>query len=792
MLAMRSLGSPLPIAALLALVLLPATSLARTIPGGDPAPGRYVRVELSGEKRILSLAEVQVFRNGRNLAVNGSATQIDVANFGTPNRAIDGNWDGVFDRGSVTHTSDTTDPWWEVDLGALQDVDQITIWNRTDCCTDRLEGFCLSLLDEKRKAVWSVENQRAPSERVDYSLWGAPVVVPKISIEERNQRQEAINEAIDRGVDWLLDHQLRDGSWGGHAEGFRSGQTALSVYALVKCGVPRKHPAIERALLYLRQNPPDRTYSVGCLLMALQALGDPQHLPWMEQLTELLVDWQGAEGGGRQQSGMWSYPQGEADLSNTQYAALGLRAAYKAGIEVPVRVWQRLLENTLLFQREPERVEHHAGEGRTTSGFEIAGFRYRAGKDHRDTGSMTTAGVSTVQICLQALGDKLARGPRREAEQAMRRGVNWLDHEFAVDHNPGGGWHHYYLYGLERVGALLGIDFLGEHDWYWEGARWLIQDQRDGGWGSDDGTCFGVLFLAKATAATTGPNVALAKDARIADGPHSEVHWRLIGERELSMWITGFNDEVLHDFVDPEAEIKGLRVVEVEYLCDDVVVAKVAGAPERAWRNDERFPARYTLPAPGEYWFQARVTIIDPYVQAGNFNEVLTGEPLQVELTTTHEDWMLDYPVQGRENLLRDARATATATSQASDGQDPDKAIDGLHGTYWLSSKDDANPAITIELGKPARANAILLSQVNAHAKMGRGHDHVTRVRLWINRPKEPIELELEPDERRKTVYRLPKKQSIRLLKIEIVGREPGESWPGLAGFSEIELLSER
>ncbi len=751
-------------------------------------PGRYVRIELSGDERVLSLAEVQVFRNGRNLAVNGTATQIDVDFSGWPNRAIDGNWDGDFNRGSVTHTTETTDPWWELDLGTEQIVDQITIWNRTDCCSDRLEGFRLTLLNERRHAVWSVEDQRAPSERVDYSLWGTPVIKPKISIEERRQRQEAINEATDRGVNWLLDHQLRDGSWAGHAQGYRSGQTALSLYALIKCGVSREHPAVMRALLYIQNNPPDRTYSVACLLMALQAIGNPKHLPWMEQLLEELVDWQGEVG-----PGMWGYPTGAPDLSNTQYAALGLRAAHKAGLEVPARTWQRLLDKTMEYQTAPERVESVTGEGRTTAGMEIAGFRYRK-SDHyaKPTGSMTTAGVSIVQICVQGLGDKLDRGPRRKAEGAMRCGLNWLDYNFAVDRNPGmGGRLLYYLYGLERVGALLGLDLIGNHDWYWEGARFLLKDQRDGGWHSEEGTCFGLLFLAKATASATGPNQSTKRSARIVDSVHSDVQWRVTGDQELSMWITGFNDDVLNDFVDPEGEVKGLRVVKVEYLCNKEVVATVEGGPFRPWTG-ERFPAQYTLPAPGEYGFEVRVTIIDPYVQAGNFEEVLVGEGLQVSLANTFEEWMLNYPVQGRQNLLRGTQVEATATSSKSDGQGPQKAADGLQGTYWLCAKEDANPTLTLDLSKPARANVILLSQVNAHARMRHGHDRVTRARLWINRSKSPIEIDLDPDERRKTVHHLSRRQNIRLLRIEIVGREPGEKWPGHAGFAEVELLSER
>ena len=66
-------------------------------------------------------------------------------------------------------------------------------------------------------------------------------------------------------------------------------------------------------------------------------------------------------------------------------------------------------------------------------------------------------------------------------------------------------FHLYYLYSLERVGVLYGIKEIAGHDWYLEGAVLLVRDQRtDGGWLSYDeipvvDTAFALLFLKKAT-----------------------------------------------------------------------------------------------------------------------------------------------------------------------------------------------------------------------------------------------------------------------------------------------------
>ena len=41
----------------------------------------------------------------------------------------------------MTHTANRFQPWWEVDLGSIELIDEIIIWNRTDCCTTRLSNF---------------------------------------------------------------------------------------------------------------------------------------------------------------------------------------------------------------------------------------------------------------------------------------------------------------------------------------------------------------------------------------------------------------------------------------------------------------------------------------------------------------------------------------------------------------------------------------------------------------------------------------------------------------------------
>jgi Bacterial Ig-like domain/F5/8 type C domain len=88
-----------------------------------------------------------------NLALNKPATQSTTlpvpgsvdGNFAF--RAVDGNTNGNYNQADGTHTTNEYRPWWQVDLGAVQAIQDIQVWNRTDCCTDRLSNYWLLVSD---------------------------------------------------------------------------------------------------------------------------------------------------------------------------------------------------------------------------------------------------------------------------------------------------------------------------------------------------------------------------------------------------------------------------------------------------------------------------------------------------------------------------------------------------------------------------------------------------------------------------------------------------------------------
>jgi len=99
--------------------------------------------------------EIEVAGDPDNLALGKPASQSTVGFGGVPSRAVDGNTSGVYNLGSVTHTATgDPEPWWEVDLLGSFELATITLWNRTDCCVERLTNFRVSILDENRDEVW--------------------------------------------------------------------------------------------------------------------------------------------------------------------------------------------------------------------------------------------------------------------------------------------------------------------------------------------------------------------------------------------------------------------------------------------------------------------------------------------------------------------------------------------------------------------------------------------------------------------------------------------------------------
>ena len=109
---------------------------------------------------------------GTNLALGQSTSQSSTAHNGASSRAVDGNTSGVWSQGSVTHTNAGVGQFWEVELQSNADIDNIVVWNRTNCCTNRLGNFTASILNNSGATIWSQQITTTPSPSISITTGG--------------------------------------------------------------------------------------------------------------------------------------------------------------------------------------------------------------------------------------------------------------------------------------------------------------------------------------------------------------------------------------------------------------------------------------------------------------------------------------------------------------------------------------------------------------------------------------------------------------------------------------------
>jgi outer membrane protein assembly factor BamB len=116
----------------------------------DNVSAQHVRIQLPTID-YLHFAEVEVYAmvDGveTNVALGKVATSSSVFTGGGPSDGIDGITNGDFANagGSFFHSSLEENPWWEVDLDRQFEITKVTIYNRTECCSERLSNFKILL-----------------------------------------------------------------------------------------------------------------------------------------------------------------------------------------------------------------------------------------------------------------------------------------------------------------------------------------------------------------------------------------------------------------------------------------------------------------------------------------------------------------------------------------------------------------------------------------------------------------------------------------------------------------------
>jgi hypothetical protein len=114
----------------------------------------YVKIFRPGSG-VLSVAEVQVFdQSNTNIALNKDTNQSsDGYAVATSDKAVDGNTNTQWKGKSMTHTKRGNDNYLEINLGGGFKVKKVVVFNRKDCCSERIAGAKIILLDRKKKEI---------------------------------------------------------------------------------------------------------------------------------------------------------------------------------------------------------------------------------------------------------------------------------------------------------------------------------------------------------------------------------------------------------------------------------------------------------------------------------------------------------------------------------------------------------------------------------------------------------------------------------------------------------------
>jgi hypothetical protein len=385
------------------------------------------------------------------------------------------------------------------------------------------------------------------------------------------QEKKRINRAIDRGIAYLKRTQMPTGSWVvGMAvppystvampRAYMIGVAALGGLALLESGVPADDRSVQAAARFIRLSGPRlfRTYDLAPAILFLDRLGDARDRPLIRSLALRLAAGQTGWGG-------WSYncpvltvtqekrlaealrkktradvpkqmrpppPRGRArssdraDNSNTQFAILALGAVrhHKLPLDYPLGL-----------------VELRFRCSKNAKGW---GYRWIPGRLD-GYGSMTCVGLLALAVGKASTQKNTAPERKQRPAESEDSGITWSlqvlstyledpsDSRAAVPAilSAREAPNLYFLWSVERVGVLCGVDTIGGVDWYRWGADLLLPAQRrDGSWlgrGSGGGdpavdTCFALLFLRRSDLL---PDLRkeLAKRVKIVDpGPFTK------------------------------------------------------------------------------------------------------------------------------------------------------------------------------------------------------------------------------------------------------------------------------
>jgi squalene-hopene/tetraprenyl-beta-curcumene cyclase len=330
-----------------------------------------------------------------------------------------------------------------------------------------------------------------------------------------------------KGIAWLR-AQAKDGVWMAPGRDGSAPSAAFTALAItpIAAALPREKrasdPLVKKAAAFIlsclaedgavRQGPASQydNYFTSTALMALETIGDPAHAAQCKKMRDFILTLQRKEDEGRLQGGIGYDSQGDADLSNSQFAIEALRAA---GVPEDDPAMQQALK---YLERVQNRSENEENKG---AAYELEDPDHGKVKVvHGDDGSgVYKPGVSKAGLQKLPDGTFVPRGYGSmtyallkcyilvglEPDDARVQGaLDWLGENYTWDKNPGfepvaklrkdapyWGLYYYYMTAAKAL-SLVGKDTVetpdGPRDWRADLRAALVKRQKaDGSWVND-------------------------------------------------------------------------------------------------------------------------------------------------------------------------------------------------------------------------------------------------------------------------------------------------------------------
>jgi hypothetical protein len=572
-------------------------------------------------------------------------------------------------------------------------------------------------------------------------------------------------------------------------EKYTGGTTTLATYAILKAGVPKRHEAIQLSLDYLSSNPPIYIYDAALRVQLLTTLDPVLYQQRIQRAAKLLLEFPL-----NYYSYGVDYDRGATgDLSNHQFALVGLEALDRHGFPVATKFWQQ-------SSKYLRRTQHKDGT-----------WGYYPRQD--STPTMILSGIVSLACCHRALerknysSSKLADLEADIAQALAQAASNWLlDQEDS--RAPLNRWLLYGCYSLERAMALTGTRKLGEHDWYPEIARHLLQLQRqNGSWSSRKGenemnTAFALLTLARATAqvGTTGVSSMHSWDQRWQSAdPNALLNITATGAPDCQVFLSAMADDELV-LITHDNELRP-RIRKVRWLLDQELVAELNFSEQESIEmarspTAPRFAAKFKLPSNGQYQLVARLQYAQTKQNLGVATQLewLESAPLEIHVQgIVGKRAQLQMKLRERHALKgrpEDQKLELEASSSIGGAEGMRRALDRCQATAWRWKAGDSKRRWAVKFDIPFRATALRLLPALPPDQSTQTYQNPVLVEIKINGSYKKT-LTIRQDQLRPgIILDFSKRIKIRKFELEVLEVESTQK-ANIGGFREIEFLLE-